>query len=212
MSTSMTAYDAICNNCLSHFNINQIFSSAVNLDNMPRERELFEKGLLNVITCSKCGKSFVYEIPMVLYSEELKVVYYVEPKLTAKGDELRLRTPFAFMGSGYKYRAVNYQNQAREKYLIELAGLNDIFIEYIKLVSFSDDVALPFDTNSLEFVSRKGDTYCFKQYDCLGDEIDSFEIEFPETLIPKNLYDIDLCGDKWQKIDRLTIPKYKEEL
>ncbi len=212
MSVNIAAYSAICNNCLERFDINNIFTIAVNLDNMNSERESFKSGKLNVISCPKCGKSFIYEVPMIIYSEKLRLVYYVEPRLDKIESELMTRTPFAFMGNGYKYRIMHYQNQAKEKYLIELSGLSDIAVEYIKLVSFSDDLALPFDNCSIEFISRKEDLYCFGRYDCLGELLNTYEVEFPDSKLPEKLYDIDPYSNKWQRIDRLSLLEFKEEL
>ncbi len=212
MSANIAAYNAICNNCMKQFNIGEIFTIAVNLDSMTHERDKLLAGELNKVTCPKCGKEFIYEVPMVIYSANQGLVYYVEPRLSSIGDMPKLRTPFAFMGHDFKYRIVNFQSQAREKYLIELAGLSDIAVEYIKLVSFADDIALPFDTYSLEFDSKEGDVYCFKQYDCLGDVIESFELEFPDEKIPIGIKELNPFGDKWQRINRLSMQNFKEEL
>lgn len=209
MPSYVRSFNAICNECDKHFAISDRFCAVVNLDIDGFENEGFINGSLNRISCPHCLTEFTYEIPMIVFSLKMNFACLCIPNLDSI-DITGIKEPAHLLLPGdFTFRIVRYQVEAKEKYDIIKSGCDDRVIEYIKLLSFGDSLALPFDERNIVFVSKNEDIYKFNQLDCKNNILKSYEIEFNEGEIPDYIINKSLSGNKWHKIDRISL---KEEL
>lgn len=208
MPSYVNAYDAICQSCGSRFNLRETFSATINLDIEGFEKQGFLNGTLNKVTCPFCACKFTYEIPMIVFSSKLKIAYLVQPTLRNDENCISKNPPYAIFSKDYEYRIVRYLAEAKEKFDIKMSGLSDSAVEYIKLKSFTDDMAMPFDELNMLFVSYENKKYIFNQVDYNDKILNTYEITFSEN-IPEYVLNISRKNNKWLKIDRETL---KEEV
>lgn len=203
MSSEVTGYDAFCQDCLNRFELTERFSHVVNLDIEGFEKERFLAGNLNRVVCPKCKCEFTYEIPMIVFSMELKFACLVYPNLTNKNLAEIKDPPHIILPNDFMFRVVRYQIEALEKYRMALCGINDVYAELLKLKHFTDDEAMPFDERNIVFSSFENGICKFNQVDCNNNILKQFEVTdtLPDTENkPKNF-----CRFKWLKIDRETL-------
>ena len=211
MPSYVRSFNAICNECDKRFEISHRFCAVVNLDIDGFEKEGFTSGELNRIFCPHCSTEFTYEIPMIVFSLSMKFACLCIPNLESIDTARIKEPPHLLLPDNFVFRIVRYQVEAKEKYDITASGCDDRVIEYIKLISFDDSLALPFDERNIVFVSKNGDTYKFNQLDYNNTIIKSYDIEINDGQIPDYIINsnISLSGNKWHKIDRISL---KEEI
>lgn len=211
MASYARAFSGICQECEKQFPMADRFCTVVNLDMEGFEKDKFLDGSLNRVCCPFCNTEFTFELPMIVLSGRKKFACLVDPNVDIKGIEAIKNPPYILFGDDFNFRCVRYMEEAREKIRILDSGCDDIVIEYIKLISFNDEDALPFDEVSLVFNSKKDDTYEFLKLDYNCRILDRFLVDYKESDIPdviKNMkYSLD--GRKWHKADRISL---KEEL
>ncbi len=209
MPSFASAFDAICQSCDKRFKIEEKFTRVINLDIAGFEKEGFLKGKLNKVKCPFCGAEFTYEIPMIIFGMRMKCAYLVEPNLKSENLGKIKNPPHIILPDGFKCRVVRYLAEAKEKYDIHLAGLDDASVEYIKLKSFDDDMAMPFDEKNMIFVSYNNGCYTFNQVDFNDNILNTYSVNFDDENIPEYITNMNLSHDKWLKIDREAL---KEEV
>lgn len=211
MPSYIKAFDAFCQECNKRFNINSRFTAVVNLDMVGFEKDEFLSGKLNKTICSHCQTEFTYEIPMIVFSMSMKFACLVEPGLDNNFANHIKNPPALILPDGFTYRIVRYQIEAKEKYDIFKNNCNDYIVEYIKLCSFSDESALPFDERNMIFKARHGDIYTFEQTDYNNKVLNQYTVSFPEEKIPDYIVKQSnkLNNNIWHKTDRISL---KEEL
>ena len=202
------SFNAICQECDKSFAISDRFCTVVNLDTEGFEKDEFIQGKLNRITCPHCNTEFTYEIPMIVFSLRMKFACLCMPNLESTDISRLKEPPYLLLPEDFIYKIVRYQIEAKEKYDIIKCGCDDRIIEYIKLVSFDDDTALPFDERNIIFVSKEGDKYIFNQTDYNNKVLQSYEIKFNQEDIPDYVIK-SKESRKWHKTDRISL---KEEI
>lgn len=211
MASYIRAFKGLCQECEKYFSLAERFCTVVNLDINGFEKDKFEDGSLNRVCCPFCNTEFTFELPMIVFSMNMKFACLIEPNINITGINSLKAPPHILLPEGFKFRCVRYLEEAREKVRILKRGLDDVFIEYIKLISFNDEVALPFDERNIVFSSKNEDTYKFTQIDYNNKILQEFTIEFTDSNIPDAVINIknSLSGKKWHKLDRISL---KEEL
>lgn len=187
----------ICQKCGVRFNvIEDIFHSVVLKPDTENYNNFFE-GKFNLVYCKKCKSHFTFETKLVVYDKYNKLAIFVDPD-DVETDEI----PDILIQDGFSYRKVTYQIEAIEKENIFRDGLSDFDVEYIKLLSFTDNEATPFDRKNVVYQSSHDNIYTFHIVDYLNNVIDirdidisNINIEIPKHNIPKI----------WQKVNRYTI-------
>ncbi len=209
MPSYVNAYDAICQSCGLRFSIREKFSDTINLDIEGFEKKNFLNGSLNRVDCPFCGCNFTYEIPLIVFSEDIGFAYLVQPTLRNDKNYISKNPPYRIFSKDFEYRIVRYLAEAKEKYDIKISGLSDTAIEYIKLKSFPDTMAMPFDEINMLFSSYENGEYTFKQTDFNDKILNTYTINFSDKDIPDYILNISHQHNKWLKIDRETL---KEEI
>ncbi len=210
MSSFVRAFGAICQECNKRFQIAERFCRVVNLDIEGFEKEKFEDGSLNRIVCPNCNTEFTFEISLIVFSQNMKFACIVDQNIDTKKIESLKNPPHILFSEDFTYRCVRYIDEAREKIRIIKSGCHDFVIEYIKLVCFKDEDALPFNEVSLVFDSKEGETYKFLKLNYNGEILENYDIVFKDSDIPEAVKNMKHNKDnkKWQKIDRISL---KEE-
>lgn len=208
MPSYIRSFNARCQECEKAFSIAQRFCTVVNLDIEGFEKDGFEDGSLNRITCPLCNTEFTYEIPMIVFSYEMRFACLVEP---CARNSLVKEPPHIILPDGFMFRRVSYLAEAMEKYRIFKSGCDDCVIEYIKLLSFKDEEALPFDEKNIVFENKNADEYEFSQLDYNNRVLNKYKITFKGSDIADSLINFknSLGGNRWHRIDRIIL---KEEL
>lgn len=209
MSSFACAFDAICQSCDKRFKIKERFSAVINLDIAGFERDGFLTGKLNRLKCPICGSEFTYEIPMIVFSMKKKFAILIEPNLTRGNLDKIKNPPHVILPDDFEFRAVRYLTEAKEKYDIYSYSLDDTVIEYIKLQSFSDDMAMPFNERNMVFVSYDDGIYTFYQVDYNDNILNTYHVEFENNNIPEYILNMTKSHNSWLKIDREAL---KEEI
>lgn len=210
MSSQIHVFNAICQSCQKRIHIDKYITTVVNLDTLSFECELFYSGQLNRLKCPHCNASFTFETPMVIFSQIHKLACAVLPNLDNDG-ESAIKKPPSHIMRDFDFRIVRYQIEALEKFKIRQCNCLDYVIEYVKLLNFDDDTALPFNEKNLIFENKYDNKYSFIQTDFNNNILNSYEIlcseiNIPECIIYKSNH---LSNNKWLKIDRITL---KEEI
>ena len=211
MASYVRSFKGLCQECEKQFSMAERFCTVVNLDTKGFEKDKFEDGSLNRVCCPYCNTEFTFELPMIVFSLNMKFACLIDPNLDVGVAHSTKAPPYILLPEGFIFRCVRYLEEAREKVRILNSGLEDVFIEYIKLISFKDEDALPFDERNIIFDSKDGDTYRFTQIDYNNRVLREFKIEFKDNDIPNDVINIknSLSGKKWHKLDRISL---KEEL
>ncbi len=209
MPSFVSGYNAICQTCGGRFRVDDVFTTVVNLDIEGFEKQKFLDKSLNRVRCTHCKAEFTYEIPMVVFSLTMGFAVNVIPSLTPENIKTLKPPPHILFPGDFRFRAVRYMTEAREKYKLELAGLSDAAVEYIKLVCFDDEAAMPFHEKSLLFAGCKNNVYTFCQVDFNDKPTDSYIVEYNSDNIPERIFDLTKSRGKWLKIDRESL---KEEI
>lgn len=209
MPSYIDAFDAICQSCDRRFKIKETYSRVVNLDTEGFEKERFVNETLNKVSCPFCKSRFTFEIPMIVFSMSMKFAYLVEPNLTCQNLITIKAPPHIILPHDFEFRVVRYLAEAKEKYDIHISGLNDASVEYIKLTSFDDSMAMPFDERNIIFMSHADGVYTFKQVDYNDNILNTYSIEFSDDKIPECIFNITKSHNGWLKIDRESL---KEEI
>lgn len=201
MSSAITGYDAFCQECEKRFDLTQRITQVVNLDIDGFEKENFLLGTLNRVVCPICKKEFTYEIPMIVFSLKMKFACLVFPNLTKDNANKLKDPPYHILPDDFCWRVVRYQIEALEKYNIFNCGLDDLTVEYIKMMNFSDGEAMPFDEKNIIFDSLNNDVYNFNQVDYNNNIMNTYCLKCE---LPEFNYE-NFCRLKWLKIDRETL-------
>lgn len=211
MASYVRAFKGACQECGKLFSLAERFCTVVNLDTEGFEKDKFEDGSLNRVSCAFCSTEFTFELPMIVFSLNMKFACLIDPNIDATGIKSVKAPPYILLPEGFTFRCVRYLEEAREKVRILQSGLDDVFIEYIKLIGFKDEDALPFDERNIVFNSKNEDIYKFTQIDYNNEVLQEFTIEYKNSNIPDAVINIknSLSGKKWHKIDRISL---KEEL
>jgi len=211
MASYVRAFNGLCQECTNHFSMAERFCTVVNLDTSGFEKDKFIDGSLNRISCPLCNTEFTFEIPMIVFSLNMKFACFIDPGIDNNSNNLVKAPPYILLPKDFTFRCVRYLEEAREKERILKSGLDDVLVEYIKLISFKDEDALPFDERNIVFDSKDKNTYKFTQIDYNNQILQKFSIEFKDDNIPDEIINIknSLSGKKWHRIDRMSL---KEEL
>lgn len=211
MASYVRAFKGVCQECEKPFSLAERFCTVVNLDTKGFEKDKFEDGSLNRVCCPYCNTEFTFELPMIVFSPNMKFACLVDPNIDIKGIYSIKNPPHILLNNDFTFRCVRYLEEAREKVYILNSGLDDVLIEYIKLISFKDEDALPFDERNIVFDGKFENTYNFRQIDYNNKVLQNFSVEFNDCDIPIEIINIknSLSGKKWHKIDRISL---KEEL
>ena len=209
MPSFADAFDAICQSCDKRFKIKETYARVINLDTEGFEKDRFVNETLNKVTCPFCKSRFTFEIPMIVFSMRMKFAYLVEPNLSYQNLCTIKAPPHIILPHDFEFRVVRYLAEAKEKYDIRSSGLSDAVVEYIKLNSFDDSMAMPFDERNMVFVSHSDGVYTFKQVDCNDNILNTYNVEFSDDEIPEYIFDMTKSHNGWLKIDRESL---KEEI
>ncbi len=205
------AYTCICQDCGIVFDIDKVMVNVIDIDKDEEAFISFLSSSLNRVTCPHCFANFTYEIPMLIYSQRSGFAVKVDPYTPSSDVSLPTLLPYFFSMFNFKYRQVTYHIEALEKVRIFKDGLDDRYIEYIKLNFFSDDDATPMEDVNLCYKSSDNEKLYFEKLDYNGKLIKEFDV-----LKAK----VKTCGfidepsvPSWQKINRYTVEDYiyKEE-
>ena len=198
------AYHCLCQDCDKFFQLNRYMTTVINIDEDVDECIQLLSVTLNCVKCPECGSAFSYEIPMLLFSNKHKFAIRVNPSLVAYEADSGDEPPVFLSQFQYKYREVTFQIEALEKVRIFMAGLDDKLIEYIKLKTFKDEDATPFEDVNIVFESADNHSFFFAKMDSNNNIIARYEVNRKE-------YDdicFDDCLNRWQCINRYTINRY----
>ncbi len=201
------AYHCLCQDCDKIFQINRYMTNVINIDEDVDECIQLLSVTLNCVKCPECGSAFTYEIPMLLFSNKYKFAVKVNPSLDSYEFGIDDEPPCFLSKFKYKYREVAFQIEALEKVRIFMADLDDKLIEYIKLKTFEDEDATPFEDVNIVFESADEHSFFFAKMDSNNNIIARYEVE-------RKVYgDINFNSefDKWQCINRYTINSYIEK-
>lgn len=210
MASFVRAFSALCQQCNKRFQISGRFSTVINLDIEGFEKNNFEDGSLNRITCPLCKTEFTFETELIAFSFDMKFACIVDQNIDSKKADSLKSPPCILLPDDFTFRCVRYLDEAREKHRIIKHGCDDFVIEYIKLKCFKDEDALPFNEVSLVFDSKKENIYKFSKLNYNGKILENYVIVFNDSDIPEAVKNMkqSLKGKKWHKIDRITL---KEE-
>ena len=210
MASYVRAFSALCQECNKRFQIAERFCTVVNLDIEGFEKEKFEDGSLNRIVCPLCNTEFTFEISMIVFSMNMNFACIIDQNIDTNGTDSLKNPPSILLPEDFTFRCVRYMDEAREKLRIIKHGCDDFVIEYIKLMSFNDEDALPFNEVSLVFDSKEGEIYKFSKLNFNGEVLENYKIVFNDSDIPEAVKNMkySLKGRKWHKLDRISL---KEE-
>ncbi|MBO7288791.1 MAG: hypothetical protein J6V03_02205 [Clostridia bacterium] len=211
MASFVRAFSALCQQCNKRFQIAERFCTTINLDIEGFEKEKFEDGSLNRIVCPYCNTEFTFEISMIVFSQNMKIACIVDQNIDTKEITSLKSPPYILFPEDFTYRCVRYIDEAREKLRIIKHGCDDFIIEYIKLMCFKDEDALPFNEVSLVFDSKEGEAYKFSKLNFNGEVLENYDIVFKDSDIPEAVKNMKYSqkGKKWHKLDRISL---KEEI
>lgn len=205
------SYSAIackCQECNEMFLVRQLMTTVIDLDT--HDANLFFEHNVNKVICKNCSAEFTFELPMVIFSRKAKFAIRVSPTLDPDLCTEKFDAPYLLTCSEYKFRIVTYQIEAIEKAKIFMANLDDRYIEYIKLCSFSDAQATPFNTFNIIFDSIDDKNFYFKRYDSNNNVIDKYTVpisSLDESDIKYTDYDF---HKYWNQINRFSVKSYIE--
>jgi len=198
------AYHCLCQDCDKIFQINRYMTNVINVDDDVEEYIKLLSLTLNCVKCPECGSVFSYEIPMLIFSNKHKFAIKVNPLRDSYESGSNDELPALLSKFNYKYREVTFQIEAVEKLRIFMADLDDKLIEYIKLKTFKDEDATPFEDVNIIFESTDKRCLHFAKMDSNNNIIARYEVEH------KNYDNVKFNDEpnKWQYINRFTINKY----
>ena len=191
-----------CQECMTVFKIKNNIINSLILEHETQSYDNFLNNKINCVHCKKCKSDLTFETKMIIYDRTDKFAIYVDPTKESNIDD---SIPDFITEDGFKYRKVTYQAEAIEKTRIFRDGLNDYDVEYIKILNFSDDEALPFEDKNIVYYSSDGDTYTFHAINHLN-KITGIQIIDVSDMHLKKLPDDD--KSKWNVVNRYTIENY----
>lgn len=197
------AHNCICQSCNKIFAVNQLMVCSFNFDKDEETSDSFVSYSLNLVTCPHCHCSFPFEMPMVIYSEKHRFAIYVSPSFDISSKtEIGLKR---FIPNSLRFRKCTYQAEAVEKAIIFKDGLDDRYIEYIKLCFFNDSDALPFDKINLIYKSCDDENYYFEKIDYNNNPLEKYIVSKSEAM--KLCEGISFENEKyqWKVVNRKTI-------
>ena len=202
---TVSAHRCVCQDCNSNFYINRQMINVINLDEDKDACVDFIKASVNRVTCPKCNANFTYEIPMLIFSCKDRFAIKVEPAFSPENSSEDFLPGF-FNIFDFKYRKVSYYIEALEKVRAFKDGLDDRYIEYVKLRFFSDEDATPMDDVNLCYKASDNNNLYFEKLDYNGFLLKDFQV-LKDDVLPC-IFSDEPQNPVWQQINRYTINDY----